>query len=258
MNLLNRTSPGKLNIDQREHQAKSVDLSWKNLYRVAGVAALIMVFLTVIQVIVFNTNPQPGTAEGWFTLFHNNKLIGLLDMDLLLVADDVLAIPIFLAFYFILKQSSKSSMVLALILGLAGVVTYFASNTAFQMLSLSHQYALATTDAQRAMLLASGQSMLAIYEGTAFYVSNFIGTVALLIVSIIMVRNNVFGKATAYTGIIANVVGFGLFIPNTIGLALSVMSVLLLAIWWVMIARRFFHLGRLEVQISYSQLERVA
>ena len=247
MNLLNRTSPGKLDIDQRKPQTKSVDLSWKNLYRVAGVAALIMVFFIIIQVIVFITNPQPSTAEGWFTLFQNNKLIGLLDMDLLLVADNVLAIPIFLAFYFTLKQSAKSSVVLALILGLVGVVTYFASNTAFQMLSLSHQYALATTDTQRSMLLASGQSMLAIYEGTAFYVSNFIGTVALLIVSIIMVRNNVFGKSTAYTGIIANVLGFGLFIPNTIGLILSVISVVLLAVWWILIARRLFILVRPEV-----------
>ena len=89
--------------------------------------------------------------------------------------------------------------------------------------------------------------MMAIYEGTAFYVSNFIGTVALLIVSIIMVRNNVFGKATAYTGIIANVLGFGLFIPNTIGLILSVISVVLLAVWWILIARRLFILVRPEV-----------
>ena len=240
-----------IDATKNKPQAEGVDLSWKNLYIVAAVAALILVVFTVIQSVVFITNPPPpGDVQGWFTLFQHNKVIGLLDMDLLLVADNLLAIPIFLALYFILKQSAKSSMVLALMLGLVGVVTYFASNTAFQMLSLSSQYASATTDAQRSMFLAGGQSMLTIYEGTAFYVGNFIGTVALLMVSIIMLRNNVFSKTTAYTGIIANVLGFGLFIHNTIGLTLSIISVLCLAIWWIMIALRLFRIERLPMKYS--------
>jgi hypothetical protein len=249
---INETSGGKMDLKTNRNtpQAGDIDLSWKSLYRVAAVAALVLVVFTVIQSIVFVTNPPPSDVQGWFTLFQHNKLIGLLDMDLLLVADNLLAVPIFLALYFILKKSAKSTMLLALVLGLAGVVTYFASNTAFQMLSLSSQYASATTDAQRSMILAGGQSMLAIYEGTAFYVGNFIGTVALLMVSIIMLRNNVFSKTTAYTGIFANVLGFALFIPNTIGITLSVVSVLFLAIWWVMIARKLFQIGRLAVNPS--------
>jgi hypothetical protein len=248
MKLANRTYRRNLDIDQS--LVDGVDMSWKNLYKFAGVAAAIIVFFTVVQVIVFIANPQPGTVEGWFTLFHENKLIGLVDMDLLLVADNVLAIPIFLAFYFTLKRSAKSAMVIAVALGLAGAITYFASSTAFQMLSLSNLYAAATTEAQKSMLLASGQSMLAIYEGTAFYTGSFIGTVALLIVSIVMLRNNVFGKATACLGITANVLGFGLFIPHAIGLILSIVSVLFLAIWWIMIALRLFRMERFGAKIS--------
>jgi hypothetical protein len=40
--------------------------------------------------------------------------------------------------------------------------------TAFDVLSLSNQYAAAATDAQRSMFLAAGQAMLAIYQGSAF------------------------------------------------------------------------------------------
>ena len=244
MNLPRRVIAGTSDVDQNRDKPQSgrADLSSPNLFRCAGVAALIIVMFTVIQATVFITNPQPGTAEGWFTLLQSNKLVGLVDMDILLVVDNILAIPIFLAFYFTLKQSAKSSTLLAVILGMAGIITYFASNTSLQMLTLSNQYALATTDTQRSMLLASGQSMLAIYEGTAFYVGSFIGIVALLIVSIVMVRNNVFSKTTAYVGIIANVLGFGLFIPNVIGIILSIISVLFLAVWWIMIARKLFQL----------------
>jgi hypothetical protein len=39
------------------------------------------------------------------------------------------------------------------------------------MLSLSEEYAAATTDAERDLYLAAGQAMLATFEGTAFQVS---------------------------------------------------------------------------------------
>jgi len=88
-------------------------------------------------------------------------------------------------------------MVIALILGLVATAVYFASNTAFEMLSLSNQYAAATTDAQRSIVMAAGQAMLAIYQGTAFDVSYVLSAVALLIISVIMLRSNVFSKVTA-------------------------------------------------------------
>jgi len=216
--------------------------SWKGLFRAGGVAALIIAAFTIIQIIVFLTNPPPTTAEGWFTLFQTHKLIGLVNMDLLLVADNVLAIPVLLALYMILRQDKKSTITIAVTLGFIGIATYFASNTAFQMLSLSNKYAAASTETQRAMYLAAGQGMLAIYQGTAFYVGNFLGTIALLIISVVMVQSKVFNKATGYVGIAANVLGLGLFVPTTIGLAASVVSVVFLMVWWLLIARTFFRL----------------
>ena len=65
-------------------------------------------------------------------------------------------------------------MAIALVFELVGIVTYFASTAAFEMLSLSNQYAFATTDAERSVLLAAGQVMLAIWQGTAFNVSYII------------------------------------------------------------------------------------
>ncbi len=241
----NKTVEGERGLTQNPDrlQAGGLDISWKSLYRIAGIAALVIVAFTVVQIIVFIANPQPDTVEGWLAMFQNNPLIGLIDMDVLLVVDNILAIPIFLAFYFALRQSGKSLMITATALGLIGIAAYLASNTAFEMLSLSNQYAAAATDIQRTMVLASGQSMLATYEGTAFLAGNFIGGAALLIISIMMLRGNTFSKKTAYTGIVANAVGFGLFIPNTIGIALSIISVAGLAVWWVLVARRFFRVS---------------
>lgn len=223
--------------------AENADSRWKGLYKVGGVAALIIVVLIPIQAIVFIAWPPPSTVIGYFTLFQNNKLLGLLDLDLLLIVDQALAIPILLALYIALRRASESFMAIATTLALVGIAAYFASNTAFNMLSLSDQYAAATTDAQRAMFLAAGQAMLAIYNGTAFHMSYIIGSVAIIIISAVMLRSNIFSKVTAYAGILAGVIGFGLYVP-TIGIFISLFSVVGLWIWYILIARRLFQLGQ--------------
>jgi hypothetical protein len=50
------------------------------------------------------------------------------------------------------------------------------------MLSLSQRYTAATTDAQRSLIQAAGQAMLAIYQGGAFDVYYILGAVATLII----------------------------------------------------------------------------
>jgi hypothetical protein len=88
--------------------------------------------------------------------------------------------------------------------------------------------------------------MLAIWQGTAFNVSYIISAIALLIVSVIMVRSSIFSKVTAYMGILASLL---MFVPPTagsIGVFLSLISLIPTAIWLILIARKFFQLGRRE------------
>jgi hypothetical protein len=88
-----------------------------------------------------------------------------------------------------------------MILFFLGLAVYLASNRAFSMLSLSGQYANATTDAQRSLLITVGQAMLA--EGQARAGILLIGF-AFLVISAVMLRGKVFSKVTAYAGILGN------------------------------------------------------
>ena len=227
-----------------EFRIETTDPRWGWLYKLGGAAALIMVVMIPIQIVVFIASPPPSTVADYFTLFQSNRLLGLLDLDLLLIVDNVLAIALYLALYIALRRASESFMAIATVLGLISIVLYIASREAtFTMLSLSNQYAAATTDAQRAMFLAAGQAMLAIYNGAAFHVSYVLGAAALLIISVVMLRSDVFSKATAYLGIVANVLAFGLYVPS-IGIFISIFSVVFLWIWNILLARRLFQLGR--------------
>ncbi len=235
-------------VGRTDAPSETIEFSWRPLYRMGGVAALVTVVFIPIAIVVFMTWPPPKTVIDWFSLFENNRLVALIDFDVLILASNALSILVMLALYVALRRVNPSFMAVALALGLVGTATYFASNPVLSMLSLSSQYAAATTDVQRATILAAGQAMLAIYQGTAFWLSNALGTVALLIIAVIMLRSNIFGRATAYVGIVANVVGLGLFIPSPVGIFLSIVGVIGLAIWNVLIARRLFHLGQQSLQ----------
>jgi hypothetical protein len=222
--------------------------NWDWLYKIGGAAALLSAVFFPIQIIVFLLNPPPDTVTGWFRLFQNNQLIGLLDLDLLLIVDQILAILIFLALYAALRRASESFMAIGLAFGLASTVLFITSNPAFEMLSLSKQYAAATTEAQQAVFLAAGQAMLASWQGSAFQVSYFLGSIAAIIISAVMLRGQIFSKAAAYLGILANVIALGLYVP-VIGVYISVFSVVFLWAWYILIARRLFQLGQVT-QVS--------
>lgn len=225
--------------------AETADSRWHWLYKIGGVAALFSVVIIPIQLIIFTNVPEPTTASGWFTLFQDNKLLGLLSFEVLFVVNAALGITMALALYVALRRVNESFMAMALAFSLIGTIAIIVARPAIDMLYLSDQYAAATTDAQKSMFLAAGEAVIAMRHGTAFHVSYNLANIYLLIVPLVMLQSNIFSKITAYMGILAGVIGFGLYVP-TIGVFLSVLSVLFMAIWDILVARRLFQLGRLE------------
>jgi len=51
---------------------------------------------------------------------------------------------IYLAIYMSLRRHAETAMLVSLVLALVGITAYYASNTAFEMLALSHQFAAVT------------------------------------------------------------------------------------------------------------------
>ncbi len=216
---------------------------WNWLYRIGGYAALLMVVLIPIQIIIFIGWPPPQTVMDYFSLFQHNRLIGLLDLDLLLIVDNLLSIPLYLALYIALRRKNEPLTLIATVFGILSIILYLVSREAtFSMMTLSDQYAAAASDAQRQIFLAAGQVMLVTYNGTVFNISYILGAAALIILSVIMLQSNLFSKATAYLGLLANIIALGLYIP-AIGIFISVFSVVFLWIWDLLIAFRLLRLG---------------
>jgi hypothetical protein len=243
------------------------DSDWKSLYRVGGVAALIAgIFFRrniAAEISLFSEYKPPVTVSDWFALLQSNRLLGLSYLNIFDIVNYALVSLMILALYAALRQVNKSYMAIATILGFLGIAVYFASNTVFSMLSLSEQYAAATTDTQRTMLLTAGEAMLAInrfsspggHPGTGGYVSLFLIAVAGMITSVVMLRSDVFNRATAYVGILAS--AFDLvyciayaIMPSVDSILLAVIFIpaagLFLMIWHIMVGWRLIQLGRPE------------
>ena len=216
---------------------------WKILYTSAAIGALLMVLFIPVQGAVFAFWPPPETVSGWFALFQEHPFIGLMDMDLLLIVDYIIFLLIFLAIWFNLRSVNPALVTMALLFQVVSIATYFASTVAFEMLGLSHQYAVATTALEKTICLASGQVMLSVWQGTAFNISYLLGCLALILLSIAMLRSNVFSKVTAYLGLIA---GLLMTVPPTvgmIGIIISFLSLVPIIPWLILIARKFFQLS---------------
>jgi hypothetical protein len=222
--------------------------AWQNLHRFGGMAALAVLVLIPIQMVVFFIWPPPSSVIGWFTLFHDNALVGLLDMDLLLIVDYLLLVGVFSALWASLRRANESLMAIALIVQLVATATYFALTVAFEMLTLSNQYTTATTEVERSIFLAAGQAMLATWQGTAFDVSYVLSALAILTVSAVMLRSphHLFSKTTGYAGLSAGVLTLIPPTVGTIGVVLSLVSLVPMVIWLALIARRLLRSGPLE------------
>lgn len=244
----------------RAAKRETADSAWQSLYLVGGIAALVAALLfrrnIAAEISLFSGQVPPDSVTGWFSLFHNDRLLGLAFYNLFDLVNYALLGLMFLGLYAALRGAQPGYMGLALSFGLVGMGVYFASNQAFAMLSLSEQYAAATTEAQRTSLLAAGETLLAInnpnaaYQGLGVHLSLLSVTLAGLISAWVMLRSTIFSKATAYLGMVAHLFVLGHFImlifaPDLIFIP-HVAAAVPLVIWELLIARRLLQLRRVN------------
>jgi len=228
--------------------------SWRGLYKAGGVSAVIVGALLIIEMVAYLATAAPSLtdAAGWFTLFRDNRFVGLVDFGILELYALVLFVPMFLALYAALKRASESYMAIAAILAFVGIAANFATSKLFSLLALSDLYAAAASVALKSQFLAAGQAVLAVSAqgGIGGSVEGGIPlAVAGLIMSTVVVRSRILGRAAGYAGILANGIGLVMYLraaaaPAMAGSPFFGAFFLLSVIWYGLIARGLFQLGQ--------------
>lgn len=238
--------------------------NWRFLYRLGGIAAL-------IAVVVFRRNlsaefsafngfgifkvPQtmPVSAGDWFALLNSSRFVGLVYLGLTDLINYMLVGLLFLALGAALWKTNRGAVLLALTLAWAGIIIFIATNQAFSMLSLADQFANASGDARRSLLLAAGEALLAVNNpgralpGLGSLSALFLVTLSALAFSVLMLRSDTFKKPSAWVGILS--ADFQLFYfpflflaPDLVALPF-VLSAPFRVTWYVLTAIKLFKLA---------------
>ena len=202
---------------------KTVQSRWSWLYKTSGAAALIAGMLLLIGMIsLIDSVLQLGTMNDWLSLFQNNWLIVIFKL-----------------------HAEFSGIHADLLHGVNLLDIVFLALVGFICLSLSTAFRKA---GKTWSLIAFALSLIAII---LFIATQTAGRstvmLAVLIISFVMLSNEIFGKATIYAGILASVF---LFIGDlSVGFHSNVITILfgigyvLLITWFFLIAQSLFRLG---------------
>jgi hypothetical protein len=222
-----------------------IDPRWRTLFYIAALAAVYVIILIPIQGIVYIVSPPPSTVLGFFELFQESTLMGLINLDLLLTIDYVLVLFIYFVLFIVLSRREKSLSLIATILGCLSITLYIVSREAtFSMIALSNEYFGATTEMERAATLAAGKTLLAVYNGSAFSISYVLGGFAMLLFSIAMLRDELFENSIPITGLVTSVL---MLVPPTVGevgVWISMVSLVPSLIWMILMSRWLFRTAR--------------
>lgn len=240
----------------RTNDVKSADTGWKGICRLGAAAALTAVLLVLLDITISmgggEVNPDTLTAAGWFKVYRDNSLAGLRMLGLLNIISLTICIPLYFALYTVHRQVCRNGATLALILYLVGTAVYISNNAAVPMYVLSSKYMTATADAQRVILAAAGEAIIA--KGADFTPGSFIGffftEIAGLAFSFIMLYGRIFGRAAAYFGILGFVflTAFTVcltFAPEFYNVAMIIAMIggLSSLAWYISVARKLLQLG---------------
>jgi hypothetical protein len=194
------------------------------LYKASGAAALVAGALFLAAFIEFiTTSLQPGTAYDWLSLFGNNWLVTLFKLHAgdsgvrpgqlyvfnpLDICIMALVALMFLGLYVALKRTSKIWSLIALAQPFLGMAIF-----------------IMTGNAGRSAIMGS-----------------------VLVISLVMLRNKIFGKASAYIGVLASVfllIGdLSADIARSSAVAILIgVGYLFLVVWLFMAARKLFWLS---------------
>ena len=229
-------------------EQKSINANWNLLYKLGSIAAIGAVLVGIVEIAITffpGGNASQESVYEWFLFFQQSPFLGLRNLGLLNIFLNTLAIFTYLALYGVHRQTPYQPLAaLAVIFSFLGIGVFFATNRAFAM--------LAADEAQRAALIAAGQAMLSVgaSHSPGTFLAFFLSESAGVLISVVMLRSNVFGRLAAYAGIL----GFSIlllfeFITSffsglvTATMILSMLGGLMSMVWYILIARRLFQLS---------------
>jgi hypothetical protein len=207
------------------------------LCRVGGVAAIILglLYLAVTALYAIAGAVPSGTGEVWLAYF-DGKDAAWWGIAALSVVTDVLFLPLAAALYVALRRVNRNAtlagvtlLVLFVILDLAVTWPNYAS-----LITLSGDLAAATTEAQRAAIMAAATYPASVLDSSLFGVyAILVPALGVLGIGLVMLGGS-FSRSAAWVGVLTGILGIlsvaGPFAWDPLG-ALAIPTSVLTTVW---------------------------
>lgn len=185
------------------------DRTWRTLYRIGGVAAIVYVVMVLVPVIMIFVAPIPPTEGAALLEYIDAHRVLYVTQLVCFVGLSVPALVVFGAAAVALAGSSRSLAALGGLFGVASETIALAVGSSPQSLHgglivLSDRYVVAATAAQRAELASAAEALIA--AANAMPWAGILTAAGILVLSLAMWRSS-FGRALAVVGTIAGAVG---------------------------------------------------
>jgi hypothetical protein len=223
--------------------------SQKTVYCLGGTACFVLLVYSLATLLIMSlVGGPPETIEQTFSILQDNKISGLLRLDILTVFVMPLYYLLFYSLFVALKNTDYAVSTISMILAFAGVTLFLATPSVFSYLYLSDKFAVATSDFQKNQLLAAGESILAsdMWHGTGAKIGGLLLQTGALLISVVMLRTSIFNRFTALTGIVTHgldllhlIIGF--FLP-VLGNILMFIAGPLYLLWFPLVGLRLLKL----------------
>lgn len=183
--------------------------SWRPLYRAGAIGAGIAVlFYLVALVLVFVTEMAPTSGGAEMLRYIDEHRALYIVKQVLWLLPSVLLMVAFLALTASLMPVDRTWALIAGVVGIASWAGTYAWPTSGEgslvLLMLSDRYAGVTTEAERAALVASAETMIAYNDAPAAL--GVMQALGVLLISVVMLRAT-FPRGLAWLGVVTGAVG---------------------------------------------------
>src|SRR5215472_15470927 len=241
-------STGEDPMSAQAMRQNAVDAQGTGLYRVGGISALLLGVAYIATIPLYaaaGAPPSGGEARLHYLVGKTTEWWAILGLSVL---TDVLFVPVALALYFALKGVNRNAMLIAtalvglfVVLDLAVTWPNYAA-----LIRLSGNYAAATSAAERAIYVAAANYASAVLTSSleAVY-SILVLSLGILMVGLVMLKG-IFGKSTAYLGMVTGILGIVAAVGPLFVSGLSVtiiITAVLTTVWILLVGFRLYWLG---------------
>lgn len=234
-------------LDQNIGQSISY-LQKKHIYRLGAISCIIVAVSILLSIIAYFIWPYKAgmtSTESIFILLQKDRLGGLMSLDLSILLIIPFNILPMLILYYSLKRVNEFYALLALVIGLVGVVLLIPTRPLVELINLSNQYAAEANEAIRNRYLASGDLLLGQFSGTAWVFQTVLLLVSGIINAILMLHCSIFRRITAITNLVVSIIGLGFFLP-LVGVGLLFLNTIGAIFSYFLIAADFFKAQRVQ------------